>query len=145
MKPPAKALGTFLCLLWLVPVWAAPEFAKLSGRVVDGAGLLSSPMEARISELLATHEQASGNQLVVATVEHLQGYDIATYGYQLARFWGIGQQTSNNGVVLLVAKRSAKSALKWVMVWKGNSPMRLALTSYSPSSYPPLKKPTLKN
>jgi uncharacterized protein len=103
-----KASGLLLCLFWLLPASAAPEFATLSGRVVDNAGLLSSNKEAQLSELLAAHENSSSNQLVVATVDNLAGYDIASYGYQLARFWGIGQKDKNNGVVLLVAKKERK-------------------------------------
>jgi uncharacterized protein len=58
--------------------------------------------------MLSAQQQASGNQIVVATVDDLQGYDIETFGYQLARFWGIGQQDKNNGVVLIVAKKERK-------------------------------------
>ena len=97
-----KASGLLLYLFWLLPASAAPQFAGLSGRVVDNAGLLSSNKEAQRSELLAAHENASSNQLAVATVDNLAGYDIASYGYQLGRFWGIGQNDKNNGVVLLI-------------------------------------------
>ncbi len=46
--------------------------------------------------------------MVVATVPDLQGYDIATFGYQLGRHWGIGQREKNNGVLLLVAKKERR-------------------------------------
>jgi len=39
----------------------------------------------------------------VATLKSLQGQDIATYGYQLGRQWGIGQKGKNNGAILIVA------------------------------------------
>jgi uncharacterized protein len=103
----------------LVPshVWAAPEFPKLTGRVVDDAGLLSPEAKARISQALEAYERASTNQVVVVTLPDLQGYPIEEYGYLLGRHWGIGQSAKNakkdsttgelkkdNGVVFIVAK-----------------------------------------
>ena len=38
----------------------------------------------------------------------LQGHDIADYGYQLGRFWGIGQKDTNNGVLLIIAPNQRK-------------------------------------
>jgi uncharacterized protein len=45
---------------------------------------------------------------VVATVPDLQGYDIADYGYQLGRHWGLGDKQRNDGVILLVAPNERK-------------------------------------
>jgi uncharacterized protein len=100
------------CLLigaaWSVPVSAAPEFPKLTGRVVDRADMLSVQTERQLTALSAAHEQATGNQVVVATLPDLQGYPIEQFGYQLGRTWGIGQKDENNGVLLLIAKAERK-------------------------------------
>ena len=90
------------------PAFAAPAFPKLTGRVVDQADMLSAQAEQKITTLSAAHEQASGNQVVIATLPDLQGYTIEQYGYQLGRHWGLGQKDKNNGVVLLVAKAERK-------------------------------------
>jgi len=87
---------------------AAPSFPPLTGRVVDTAGILSPQAEAEISAQLAAHEQATTNQVVVVTLKSLGGYDIADYGYQLGRHWGIGQKGKNNGVLLIVAPTERK-------------------------------------
>ncbi len=87
---------------------AAPPFPALSGRVVDEAGILSPQFESEIGALLAAHEQATTNQLVVVTLKSLDGYDIADYGYQLGRHWGIGQKGRNNGVLLIIAPNERK-------------------------------------
>ncbi len=92
-----------LALLLAGPASAAPQFPKLTGRVVDAANILPPATEASIAQKSQGLETRTGNQLVVATVPDLQGYDIAEYGYQLGRAWGIGQQGRNNGVLLLVA------------------------------------------
>lgn len=84
------------------------QFPPLSGRVVDQAGLLDNATRAQLTQTLQAHEQATGEQLVVATVPNLQGAVIEDYGYQLGRAWGIGQKGKDNGAVLLVAKDERK-------------------------------------
>lgn len=102
------SLRTFFGLLALVvlsaPAMAAePDFPALTGRVVDRAGVLSPTVAGEISQIAAQHEKASGQQIVVVTLQSLQGYDIADYGYRLGRHWGIGRQGEDNGVLLIVA------------------------------------------
>lgn len=87
---------------------AAPEFPPLTGRVTDAAGLLPTDTTARLDAALAQLETETTTQLVVATVPDLQGMDIAEYGYQLGRAWGIGQKDTNNGAILLVAPNERK-------------------------------------
>lgn len=87
---------------------ADPAFPKLTGRVVDDAHLLSPEQVAQLTQLSAEVQQASSRQFVVATIPDLQGYDIADYGYQLGRAWGIGQKEANNGILLIVAPNERK-------------------------------------
>lgn len=81
----------------------AQTFPKLTGRVVDAANLLSPEQAGQIDAMSAATEQATGRQLVVATVPDLQGYPIEDYGYRLARAWKIGQSEADNGIILIVA------------------------------------------
>ena len=87
---------------------AAPQFPALTGRVVDEAGILSPQAESELTSQLAAHERTTTNQVVVLTLKSLDGYDIADYGYQLGRYWAIGQKDKNNGVVLIVAPTERK-------------------------------------
>jgi uncharacterized protein len=87
---------------------AAPTFPALTGRVVDEAGIIPADAAQQLTEKLAALEDKTGDQLVVATVKSLQGYDIQDYGTQLGRAWGIGQKGKNNGVILLVAPNEHK-------------------------------------
>jgi len=97
-------------LLLAVPTLAGaqPSFPKLSGRVVDEAHLLSPEQVAQLTQLSDDVQKASTRQLVIATIPDLQGYDIADYGYQLGRAWGIGQKGANNGILLIVAPKERK-------------------------------------
>lgn len=97
-------------LVILLPAlaFAAPTFPPLSGRVVDDAQVLSPATEARLTQDLATLEQQTGHQLVVATLPDLQGYEIEDYGYQLLRAWGIGRKDQDDGAILIVAPNQRK-------------------------------------
>jgi len=79
------------------------NFPALTGRVVDQASVLSQSTKDELETLLATHENNTTNQVVVATIESLGNAQIEEYSIELARRWGIGQKGKDNGVVLVVA------------------------------------------
>jgi uncharacterized protein len=93
-----------LLLLAMAVVQAAePEFPPLTSRVNDHASLLSERDKGELEAALARFETETTNQIVVATLESLQGLPIEEYGYQLGRHWGIGQAGKDNGALLIVA------------------------------------------
>ncbi len=95
-----------LLLLWVVAIAARAElnFPALTGRVVDNAQMIEPSVRQQLTQQLQAHEQATGEQLVVVTLPDLQGTDIADFGYQLGRHWGIGQKDKNNGALLIIAR-----------------------------------------
>lgn len=82
---------------------SAQSFPKLTGRVVDQAEIIPADREAALNTQLEQIEKTTGHQLVVATVNSLEGHDVADYGYKLGRAWGIGGKEANDGVVFLIA------------------------------------------
>jgi uncharacterized protein len=91
----------------------AQTFPALSGRVVDEANLLDPAQEAALTAKLQALETQTNRQLVVATLNSLQGYDIADYGYRLGRKWAIGQDgkveaEKDNGTILIIAPNERK-------------------------------------
>ncbi len=105
----AGLLGLLLALLW-APAFAAsaPQFPELSGRVVDGAHVLSPEIQADLTAKLANLEQTNSRQLVVVTLPSLGGYEIEDYGVQLLRHWQIGQKGLNNGALFIVVPSEHK-------------------------------------
>jgi uncharacterized protein len=87
---------------------AQPKFPSLTGRIVDEAALLSADDKRALEQDLKALEERSTDQLVVYTTRSLQGYPIEDFGYRLGRFWQIGQQGKNNGVILIVAPSDRK-------------------------------------
>ncbi|AFY18436.1 TPM domain-containing protein [Pseudomonas sp. UW4] len=99
-----------MLLLWMVAITARAElsFPALTGRVVDNAQMIEPAVREQLSQQLQAHEQATGEQLVVVTLPDLQGTDIADFGYQLGRHWGIGQKDKNNGALLIIARNERR-------------------------------------
>ncbi len=96
-------LAAWLCLLAPASSNAALKFPPLTGRVVDAANVIPATTRAGLDAKLANLEATTGRQLVVTTVPGLQGDDIADYGYQLGRAWGIGAKGKNDGALLIIA------------------------------------------
>ena len=108
-----RALAAFLVVaLWLGAAWAAANFPPLSGRVVDGAKILSPVTIADLERKLAGLERKSGIQLVVATVPSLGGEEIEPYANDLFRFWKLGEAEKNNGVLLLIAPKQRRMRIE---------------------------------
>ncbi len=97
-------------LLWVFAITAQAElkFPALTGRVVDNAQMIEPAVRVQLAQQLQAHEQATGEQLVVVTLTNLQGTSIDDFGYQLGRYWGIGQKDKNNGALLIVARDERK-------------------------------------
>lgn len=83
-------------------------FPALSGRVVDGAGLLNTEDRTALTASLESLEAKTTNQLVIVTLKSLQGTSIEDYGYQLGRRWQIGRKDKNSGVLLIIADTERK-------------------------------------
>jgi len=83
-------------------------FPQLTGRVVDGANLLSASQEQSLTRKLAEFEAKSSDQIVVATISSLRGENLEDYANRLFRHWKLGQAEENNGLLLLVAKNDRK-------------------------------------
>lgn len=105
-----RALAVLLVWFSLVGILAAGavdaqslSFPVLTGRVVDEAALLTEADRAILTTSLAALEAKTGVQLVVVSLKSLQGAQIEDFGYQLGRFWRIGQKDKNSGALLIVA------------------------------------------
>lgn len=103
-----RLLPFLITLFASVAAFAALQFPPLTGRVVDDAHILSQPAIESLDTMLADYERGTTNQVVVVTLPSLQGDSIEDYGYQLGRYWGIGQKGKDNGVLLIIAPHERK-------------------------------------
>jgi uncharacterized protein len=103
-----RALAIALAAICFATGAFALTFPALTGRVVDQANILGSIVRADLTAKLQDLQAKTTTQLVVVTLNSLEGTSIEDYGYQLGREWKIGQQGVNNGALLIVAPNERK-------------------------------------
>jgi uncharacterized protein len=105
-------LKRLLVSLCLVAVWvrpgAAQEPPELTAPVNDFARMLDQDSARRLETLIRSLQQASGDVVVVATVDTVEPYaDIREYAVKMFENHGrgIGQRGKDNGLLVLVAAK----------------------------------------
>lgn len=80
--------------------------------VNDYANLLSSETEEYIMSINHNLNAQTKAQVVVVTVENLEGNSLEEYATELFRSFGIGDKTLNNGVLILIALEERQSRIE---------------------------------
>jgi len=100
-------------LVLLLPLTAAAlEVPKVSGYVNDHAALISSATELKIENFLRGFEGSDSTQLVVLTIDSLEGESLEEYSLKVAESWKLGQKDKDNGALLLIAKQDRKMRIE---------------------------------
>lgn len=81
---------------------------RLTGAVVDGAGILSGTTRERIEKALRHLHGTGGTQLVVLTVPSLEGLTLEQASIRIVDDWQLGAAEQDDGVLLLVAKQERR-------------------------------------
>lgn len=103
------AAAGIVMALWLCTLTAmALEVPALTGRVNDHAHMLSPASVHQLEAVLADLEATDGTQIVVVTIESLEGDSLESFAIRMAESWGIGQKGHDNGAVLLIVQRERK-------------------------------------
>lgn len=85
-----------------------PEKPSKEMAVYDGADLFKENEEQQLRQKLETYADTTSTQIVVATINSLNGEYIGTYAPDWADAWGIGQEGKDNGLLILIAKTDAQ-------------------------------------
>lgn len=102
-----------LCLSLALPAFAIVEPSE-SFYCADYANVLSDSTEQMICVYNGALEwECHGAQIVVVTVDYLDGMGCDEYAYQLFNDWGVGSGEYNNGMLLLLATRENKAWLAY--------------------------------
>ncbi len=106
----------FIVLFWAyplsLPAVTPPVPAQPSQYVVDLAGVLDTDTRTRLNAILKDLEVKTTAQMVVLTLNSLDGEPIENFSHQTAVKWGIGQKGKDNGVLLTVAVKDRKYRLE---------------------------------
>lgn len=85
------------------------EIPKATNKYVnDFANILTEPEKAYLQTLLFEVDQNTTAEVVIVTIESLQGEDISKYTVDLASEWKVGKADKDNGLVILYAKQENK-------------------------------------
>ena len=80
--------------------------------VNDSANILSSGTEDYIIDINEKLYEKTGAQIVVVTVNNLEGKSIEDYSLELFRSYGIGDKEKNNGVLFIVSVEDRKTRIE---------------------------------
>lgn len=86
----------------------ALDVPRLQKRVNDLAGILSPGQETTLENLLIDTEQRTSSQVVLLTIQSLEGESLEDYSLRVAEQNKIGQKEFDNGVLVLVAMAERK-------------------------------------
>ena len=70
--------------------------------VNDFVNIIDDVDESEMMNIGADLYEQTTAQIVVVTVDSLDGYDVDEYALELGREWGVGSKETNNGVVILL-------------------------------------------
>jgi uncharacterized protein len=98
-------LGACPALAWAV---TPPLPAQPGQYVVDLAGVIDANSQARLNTMLRNLEARTTAQVVILTLNSLEGEPIEAFSHQTAVQWGLGQKGKDNGVLLTVAVKDHK-------------------------------------
>lgn len=70
--------------------------------------MLSSTDESRLEQKLINYADTTSTQIVIVTIESLEGEYEGTYAAHWAHEWGIGQSDKDNGLLILIAEKERK-------------------------------------
>jgi uncharacterized protein len=103
-----RRLLILLPLLLLPLKAAALDVPRATGYVNDRADILSSGAERKLERFLQGFEKSDSTQIVVLTIDSLEGEALDEYAIKVAESWGMGRKGKDNGALLLVAKEERK-------------------------------------
>lgn len=92
----------------------ASDFPKATNDffVNDFADVISEEHEEEMMQIGADLYEQTTAQVVLVTVESLDGYEVNDYALELGREWGVGSSETNNGVVLLLSVNDRKVTIQ---------------------------------
>ncbi|MDX9757549.1 MAG: TPM domain-containing protein [Bacteroidota bacterium] len=105
---PLRSATVIATVILLVATARAIDVPYLAGRINDTAHLLGTDAVTELEAMLAAYEDSTGNQIVLLTIETLDGESIEEYALRVAETWKLGQKGADNGALLLIAKADRK-------------------------------------
>ena len=84
-----------------------PERANPPRIVNDYANFLTPNENQALENKLVKFNNETSTQIAIAIVNSLEGYDVASYAFELGERWGVGQKGKNNGILIVVKPKTS--------------------------------------
>lgn len=99
--------------VWAIPIDQVPNPRATTESYVQDSGLvLSLGYADLINAISFSLKRDTTAELAVVTVDNLEGYEVKDYAQKLAELWGVGQENTNNGLILLLSRDDRKIAIQ---------------------------------
>jgi len=85
-----------------------PPKPKEQTSIYDSADMLTPSEEQMLEQKLISYADTTSTQIVIATIESLNGEYIGLYAPKWAQEWGIGQAKEDQGILILLYKADRK-------------------------------------
>lgn len=109
-----KRLLIIISALLILPASSsyALEVPELRGRINDYADMISPETESLLEERLRSFEESDSTQVVILTVNSLEGDVLEEFTIRVAEKWKIGQKKKDNGVILFASKNDRRMRIE---------------------------------
>ena len=106
-----KKITTVIFLIFLseLLLGAIPERPVPARLVNDFAKVLNKNEYNNLENQLEQFARETSTQIVLVTVDDLEGYDAGDYAQRLGENWGVGQKDKDNGLVILLKPKTLDS------------------------------------
>ncbi len=97
-------LAVVFCLCGCKEKTEKPLAATKEFYINDFANVIDSEDEKDILTKAVALNESTSAQVVVVTIDSLDGKEIADYALEIGREWGVGDKEKNNGIVILLSE-----------------------------------------
>ena len=114
MKVRNRFVGLAIVIVACAAIVCAESVSQLqpTGYVNDFAQVLDASTKAQIEDIARQTDEKANAQIAVVTVHSLDGVDIESYAVDLFKKWGIGNKTTNRGVLILYAIQDRQARIE---------------------------------
>jgi len=109
-----KGLYSFLLLIFIFNFqnsfaqFTIPDKPSFQTSVYDYAKVLNDQEAKQLEEKLVRYSDSTSTQIVFISIDDLKGEDIGILTPKWAHQWGIGQEKTDNGILILLSKNNRK-------------------------------------
>jgi len=104
-------IATLVSVFQTLPVFAV-SYPAPRGYVNDFAGVMDTGVVENLNNILSDLDSRANAEVSVAVVTSLEGMDVETYATEMFKRWGVGNKSTNRGLLLLVSVTDKKSRIE---------------------------------